>query len=67
VLRKATGALWLDYAQFLELEVFTRFGGMPDCRVREQLTRSARIMEALRQLQHMPFRLAGVVAGIEVR
>jgi F-type H+-transporting ATPase subunit alpha len=62
ILRKATGTLRLDYAQFLELEVFTRFGGMPDGRVREQLTRGARIREALRQSQHMPFRLVDEVA-----
>lgn len=62
VLRKAAGTLRLDYAQFLELEVFTRFGGMPDGRVREQLTRGARIREALRQSQHMPFRLTDEVA-----
>lgn len=62
VLRKAAGTLRLDYAQFLELEVFTRFGGMPDGRVREQLTRGARIREALRQSQHMPFRLVDEVA-----
>ena len=34
----------------------------PDGRVREQLTRGARIREALRQSQHMPFRLADEVA-----
>ena len=62
VLRKAAGTLRLDYAQFLELEVFTRFGGMPDDRVREQLTRGARIREILRQEQHVPFRLADAVA-----
>jgi F-type H+-transporting ATPase subunit alpha len=62
ILRKAAGTLRLDYAQFLELEVFTRFGGMPDGRVREQLTRGARIRQALRQPQHMPFRLADEVA-----
>ncbi|PRY80533.1 F-type H+-transporting ATPase subunit alpha [Yoonia maritima] len=56
-LRNAAGTLRLDYAQFLELEVFTRFGGVPDGRVRAQLTRGARIREALRQSQHMPFRL----------
>ncbi len=61
-LRKAAGTLRLDYAQFLELEVFTRFGGMPDGRVREQLTRGARIREVLRQSQHRPFRLADEVA-----
>jgi F-type H+-transporting ATPase subunit alpha len=62
VLRDAAGTLRLDYAQFLELEVFTRFGGMPEGRVRDQLTRGARIREALRQPQHRPFRLADEVA-----
>ncbi len=61
-LRKAAGTLRLDYAQFLELEVFTRFGGMPDGRVRQQLTRGARIREILRQPQHAPYRLADEVA-----
>jgi F-type H+-transporting ATPase subunit alpha len=62
VLRKAAGTLRLDYAQFLELEVFTRFGGMPDGRVRAQLTRGARIREALRQSQHTPYSLSDEVA-----
>jgi F-type H+/Na+-transporting ATPase subunit alpha len=61
-LRNAAGSLRLDYAQFLELEVFTRFGGMPDTRVRQQLTRGARIRAALRQDQHAPLRLADEVA-----
>ena len=29
-LRETTGMFRLDYAQFLELELFTRFGGAPD-------------------------------------
>jgi F-type H+/Na+-transporting ATPase subunit alpha len=62
VLRSAAGTLRLDYAQFLELEVFTRFGGMPDGRVRQQLTRGARIREVLRQQQHAPLHLAEEVA-----
>ncbi len=62
LLREAAGTLRLDYAQFLELEVFTRFGGMPEGRVRQQLTRGARIREILRQPQHAPFRLADEVA-----
>lgn len=62
LLRVSTGTLRLDYAQFLELEVFTRFGGMPDGRVRQQLTRGARIREALRQSQHAPLRLIDEVA-----
>lgn len=63
-LRDAAETLRLDYAQFLELETFTRFGGMPDARVRDQLTRGARIRAILDQLQHAPLRLADEVALI---
>ena len=52
----------LDYAQFLELETFTRFGGMSDARVKQQLTRGARIRAILGQPQHAPYRLADEVA-----
>jgi F-type H+-transporting ATPase subunit alpha len=62
LLRDAAGTLRLDYAQFLELEVFTRFGGMPEGRVRQQLTRGARIREILKQPQHTPFRLSDEIA-----
>ena len=61
-LREAAETVRLDYAQFLELEIFTRFGGMPDTRVRNQLTRGARIRAILNQPQHAPLRLADEVA-----
>jgi F-type H+/Na+-transporting ATPase subunit alpha len=61
-LRETAETLRLDYAQFLELEMFTRFGGMPDTRVRQQLTRGARIRAILDQPQHSPVRLADEVA-----
>ena len=61
-LRAAAGTLRLDYAQFLELEVFTRFGGMPEGRVRDQLRRGERIRAILRQPQHTPLRLRDEVA-----
>lgn len=61
-LREAAQTLRLDYAQFLELEAFTRFGGMPDTRVRQQLTRGARIRAILDQTQHAPLRLVDEVA-----
>ncbi len=61
-LREAAETLRLDYAQFLELEMFTRFGGMPDTRVRQELTRGARIRAILNQPQHAPLRLADEVA-----
>ncbi|MEO6152320.1 MAG: F0F1 ATP synthase subunit alpha [Croceibacterium sp.] len=63
-LRDAAQTLRLDYAQFLELEAFTRFGGMPDMRVRQQLKRGARIRAILDQVQHSPLRLADEVALI---
>jgi F-type H+-transporting ATPase subunit alpha len=62
VLREVSDTLRLDYAQFLELESFTRFGGMQDDRVRQQLTRGARIRAILNQPQHAPLRLADEVA-----
>lgn len=62
VLRAAAGSLRLDYAQFLELEVFTRFGGMPEGRVRDQLKRGKRIRAILRQPQNAPLRLCDEVA-----
>jgi F-type H+-transporting ATPase subunit alpha len=61
-LRETAKTLRLDYAQFLELEMFTRFGGMPDTRVRDQLTRGGRIRAILDQPQHAPVRLADEVA-----
>jgi F-type H+-transporting ATPase subunit alpha len=61
-LREAAETLRLDYAQFLEMEMFTRFGGMPDARVRDQLTRGARIRAILTQPRHAPMRLADEVA-----
>ena len=61
-LRKAAEGLRLDYAQFLELEMFTRFGGMPDTRIRAQLARGARIRAVLAQPQHAPRRLIDEVA-----
>ena len=60
-LRESAETLRLDYAQFLELEAFTRFGGMSDARVKQQLTRGARIRAILGQPQHQPFRLADEV------
>jgi F-type H+-transporting ATPase subunit alpha len=63
-LRTAAERLRLDYAQFLELEIFTRFGGMSDVRVRGQVTRGARIRAALDQPRHAPLRLADETALI---
>lgn len=61
-LREAAKSLRLDYAQFLEIESFTRFGGSVEPRVQAQLTRGQRLRAILRQRQHMPMRLADEVA-----
>jgi F-type H+-transporting ATPase subunit alpha len=61
-LRDAANSLRLDYAQFLEMEVFTRFGGTIEPRVQAQLTRGARLRAILRQNQHAPMRLCAEVA-----
>jgi F-type H+-transporting ATPase subunit alpha len=61
-LRDAAKSLRLDYAQFLEMEVFTRFGGVIEPRVQAQLTRGARLRAVLRQDQHAPLRLIDEVA-----
>jgi F-type H+-transporting ATPase subunit alpha len=61
-LRAAAATLRLDYAQFLELETFTRFGGMPDARVKSQLTRGARIRAIFAQPQLAPLTLGEEIA-----
>lgn len=61
-LRAAAKSLRLEYAQFLEMEVFTRFGGTMEPRVQAQLTRGQRLRAVLRQPQHAPMRLDEEVA-----
>ncbi|MGA7809458.1 F0F1 ATP synthase subunit alpha, partial [Bradyrhizobium sp.] len=61
-LREAAHALRLDYAQFLELELFTRFGGVTDTQVKDKIARGRRIRGLLTQPQYAPIRLADQVA-----
>jgi F-type H+/Na+-transporting ATPase subunit alpha len=53
-MREAVSSLRLDYAQFLELEMFTRFGTELDARVRAQIERGRRIRAALAQPRLAP-------------
>ena len=62
VLRAAAETLRLDYAQFLELEMFTRFGGVTDVQVKDKITRGQHIRAVLAQAQYAPLRLADEVA-----
>ena len=61
-LREAAETLRLDYAQFLELEMFTRFGGVTDVQVKSKIARGRRIRAVLSQPQYAPLRLADEVA-----
>jgi F-type H+/Na+-transporting ATPase subunit alpha len=61
-LRETTGMFRLDYAQFLELELFTRFGSTPDARVQKQIARGERLRALLVQPQFAPLRLVDEVA-----
>ncbi|MCA8930172.1 MAG: F0F1 ATP synthase subunit alpha [Alphaproteobacteria bacterium] len=67
-LREAAHAMRLDYAQFLELEMFTRFGGVTDEQVRGKIARGRRIRAALTQPQYAPLRLVdevGLVMAVQ--
>ena len=61
-MRAVSGRVRLDYAQFLELEMFTRFGGLSDARVKAQITRGERIRALLNQPRFAALRLVDEVA-----
>jgi len=57
LMRQVVASLRLDYAQFLELEAFTRFGASLEPRVQAQILRGERIRAALVQPQYAPLPL----------
>ena len=61
-MRKLAETLRLEYSQFLELEIFTRFGGMVDERTRNIIEHGRRIRAVLTQPQSEPLSLAHQVA-----
>ncbi len=61
-LRAASGRLRLDYSQFLELEMFTRFGGITDTRLRGTIARGERIRALIAQPRFATLRLVDQVA-----
>jgi len=62
VLKSLSESLRLEYAQFLELEVFTRFGTMVDERTRKVIEHGRRIRAVLAQRQFAPLSLGEQVA-----
>ena len=63
-LRGLAETLRLDYAQFLELEVFTRFGGMMDEKTRKAVAHGQRVRALLAQRHLAPQPLALQVAQL---
>ena len=61
-LKDVAGSLKLEYAQFLELEVFTKFGQMVDVRAQATIEHGRRIRAALGQVHSAPYSLAAEVA-----
>lgn len=61
-LREATGTLRLDYAQFLELEMFTRFGEKPEASVQARIERGQRLRALLTKPQLEPLRVVDQIA-----
>jgi F-type H+-transporting ATPase subunit alpha len=62
VLKGLAESLRLEYAQFLELEVFTRFGTMVDERTRRTIEHGRRIRAVLNQRRFAPLGLGEQVA-----
>ena len=62
VLQSLSESLRLEYAQFLELEVFTRFGTMVDERTRKVIEHGKRIRAVLSQRQFAPLALGEQIA-----
>ncbi|AMV45740.1 F0F1 ATP synthase subunit alpha [Paraburkholderia caribensis] len=61
-LRDVAGRLRLEYAQFLELEVFSRFGGLADARVTAQIERGRRIRALFAQPRFAALRTVDQIA-----
>jgi F-type H+-transporting ATPase subunit alpha len=60
--RAVSGRLRLAYAQFEELETFSRFGTRLDDRTRRQLDRGQRVREVLKQAQYAPLEVSAQIA-----
>lgn len=61
-LRDVSGRLRLDYAQFLELEMFSRFGGLTDAHVAGKIARGERIRALIAQPRFKPLRTLDEIA-----
>jgi F-type H+-transporting ATPase subunit alpha len=65
-MKKVSGSLRLDLAQYRELEAFAKFGSDLDPATQRQLTRGARLVEILKQGQYQPLPVENQIAIIYV-
>jgi len=63
-MKKVSGTLKIDLAQFRSLEAFAMFASDLDAASRQQLARGARLMELLKQPQYTPYPVEDQVASI---
>lgn len=62
IIKELAKSLRLEYAQFLELEVFARFGAMVDERTKKRIAHGRAIRAILTQAQYRPHSLSEEVA-----
>lgn len=63
-LKKVSGTLKLDLAQYRDMEAFSMFASDLDPATRRQLARGARLMELLKQPQYTPYPVEDQVVSI---
>ncbi|WP_061961792.1 F0F1 ATP synthase subunit alpha [Demequina flava] len=63
-MKKVSGTLKIDLAQYRSLEAFAMFASDLDAASRQQLTRGARLMELLKQAQYTPYPVEEQVVSI---
>ncbi len=63
-MKKVSGRLRVDLAQFRELEAFTQFGADLDEKTKAQIERGQRAVQLLKQGQYQPLRMEEQVASL---
>ncbi len=63
-MKKVSGTLKLDQAQYRELEAFSKFGGDLDATTKNIIDKGARNVEILKQLQYSPYTVEKQVAMV---
>ncbi|PKQ25354.1 MAG: F0F1 ATP synthase subunit alpha [Actinobacteria bacterium HGW-Actinobacteria-4] len=63
-MKKVSGTLKIDLAQYRSLEAFAMFASDLDAASRQQLTRGARLMELLKQPEYSPYPMEDQVVSI---